>query len=531
MISVGGVTFTVAFGLLLWFTRTERDALQRVPAVVDTVDLSRQATSMRQLQFRADSALATLTVPRRISRRATLAVDSSPDSLLAGDTVPADTVSVPEPSRPATVEDAGTVSAAARATADALTARLTRAQNAPLAASWRALAADPALQQDPRVRALADSLVDAERERNEYDAVGGVDPIYLELSSRVTAIGRAIEQSASQRIATLLRGTEAGAVTALPMGPSAAELAERYAVDSARYTTVLRRRDLAVRTADSVNAILRARRDGALERDSARARAQRRVDALAPPAAMLSASAVAAIGIAVLLALLLEVRAPRLADEREAMTQSRLPLLLTIRQTDAATPDALTSAFSQLVFDLDASWALARTLLLVSDDASLAARTAARIGERLGYEGRSVRIVSARLGTARMRTRTRGRATPTSTQAVLVQPERSLGTAWTGEFFLESVDRAMLTIRSGTVHDLRPALVNRDDDPMVVLVVRLGSTATAWLSQTADDIVRLRGTPALGVVLWSADIDDADPVQFALESALQDALAAAAPTK
>ncbi len=321
--------------------------------------------------------------------------------------------------------------------------------------------------------------------------------------------------------------TAAGAPVLLPTGPSAEEIARRFVADSARYVAARARRDAAARVADSIGAMLTAKRTEAVKRDSSRARAQRRVDALAPPAAMLGASAAAAIGVALLLALLLELKSPRLADDREVVTQARVPLLLSIRPTDAATPDSLTSAFSQLVFDLETTLTTARTLIVTSDDVMLASRTAAHIAERLGYDGRSVRVVSPRQGTARMTTRSRGRATPTSTQAVLVQPERHPGVAWTGEYFLESLLDETVTVRAGSLEDIRPALAAGPAQAHVILVVRIGSTPTAWLVRARAELHRAHGASALGVVAWATDIDDGDPVQFALDTALQRAIDAA----
>ncbi|HYW50726.1 MAG TPA: hypothetical protein VE861_08980 [Gemmatimonadaceae bacterium] len=530
--AVGGATFAVAFGLLLWFTRAEREALQRVPVPADTVDLARQAASMRRLQFRADSILADVSPPRRIVASMRTVTDTNltrPADSTRIDTTAASPVDETAATAIADVStDQARVPDAVRIAAAALASRLQRAQNAPLASSWRALAADPLLQQDATVRALADSLVEAERARNDYDALGGVDPIYLELSSRVTAIGRAIERSALQRIAAMLTpAVVAGPQVVQRIGPSAEEIARRFVADSARYVAARARRDAQALISDSIAALLSRKRTEALARDSARMRAQRRVDALAPPLAMLGASAAAAIGVALLVALLLELRSPRLADDREVVNQARLPLLLSIRTTDAATPDALTSAFSQLVFDLESSLALAHTLVVTSDDALLASRTAAHIAERLGYDGRNVRIVSPRQGTARMTTRERGRPTPTSTQSVLVQPERSHGVAWTGEFFLESLTDDTITVRAGTLDDIRQALTGAPTAARVILVVRVGSTPTAWLVRARAELHRAHGASALGVVIWAPGIDEGDPVQYALDNALQRALDAA----
>jgi len=242
---------------------------------------------------------------------------------------------------------------------------------------------------------------------------------------------------------------------------------------------------------------------------------------------MLGASAAAAIGLALLVTILLEIRAPRLADDREVATQARLPVLLSIRTTDVATPGALTSAFSQLVFDLEQALAATRMLIVVSDDAPLASRTAAHIAERLGYDGRSVRVVSPQQGTARITTRRRNRPTPSSIQSVLVQPERNQGVAWTGEFYLDAVQDDTITIRSGAIKDVRASLGTAGAASQVLLVVRIGSTPTAWLVRFRAELSKAPGTSAVGVVIWAADTDEEDPIQSALDSALQRALEAA----
>src|SRR5512132_140047 len=109
-----------------------------------------------------------------------------------------------------------------RAQRDSLTAELAtlnrlidRAENAPLPTSYRALAASPAVAADPRVRVLLDSLADIERERNAFGAVGGVDPVYLSLTSRATAIGRAI-----QGIADAKRGEVRGKLALIRPTPA-----------------------------------------------------------------------------------------------------------------------------------------------------------------------------------------------------------------------------------------------------------------------------------------------------------------------
>jgi hypothetical protein len=521
MASVGVVTFAIVFGLLLWFTRVEREALLRMPVPLDTLPLAKRAAELRALQQRADSVFAAQPAPQRV-----LLARSDPalfaPTPLAGDstTARADSIAPPVPI-PATPVVPGAAAVPATAIA-ALSERLQRAQNAPLASSWRALASDPLLQQDARVRALADSLAEAERERDEYDAVGGVDPIYLELSSRVTALGRAIERSAAARIMAAGSGALAAGVALRRAAPEVAVLARRYVSDSIRYDSLRLKRDQVAQIADTATRLLYAARAEAQRRDASRARAQRRVDALASPGAMLAASLATAVGVALLFGVLLEVRAPRLATDREVATQARVPVLLSIRDTDGRSADALTSAFSQLVFDLEAVFTSTQTILILSDDPRLASRTAARIAERLGYDGRHVRVVSPTLGAARITTRARPRATPSATQAVLVQPERNRGVAWTGEYTVATLPHHTTTLRAGTLDELRGHLAARDrDEAVVLLAVRIGGTPTAWLTTVRAALQGSAGSRALGVVVWAAEIEDNDPISFALDTALQ----------
>jgi hypothetical protein len=80
-----------------------------------------------------------------------------------------------------------------------LDALLNRVENAPLAASYRALAESPQLSSNQRAKALLDSLNDIERDREAFGTSGGSDPVYMALSSRATEIGRAIQAVAQER--------------------------------------------------------------------------------------------------------------------------------------------------------------------------------------------------------------------------------------------------------------------------------------------------------------------------------------------
>ena len=77
-----------------------------------------------------------------------------------------------------------------RSRRDSLSARvdqlgrlIARSENAPLLGSYRALAQSGPMQGDVRVKQLLDSLVEIERERDSYSAVGGVDPVFVALTA------------------------------------------------------------------------------------------------------------------------------------------------------------------------------------------------------------------------------------------------------------------------------------------------------------------------------------------------------------
>ncbi len=514
---------------LLFLTRAERAALRRIPPPADTAALASSAARVRRALLRADSMLVLAPPPgaprmvRRVPAPAVLATALPPvalpgDSTTRGPTasdVAAGGVTAPAPA----IASAPDPAAAARAEAllPSLTANLSRAQNAPLASSWRALASDPALAGDARVRVLADSLAAAERERDEYDAVGGVDPIYLELSSRVSSIGRAIERAASARREALVALAAGSPVTLA--GPSAAELAAQRAADSLRHLRARTSRDSVARRLAAITRALEDERSRALRRDSLLARAERRVGALAPPTAMLAGSLVVGVGIALLVALVLELRRPRLADASEATAIAALPVLLQIRPDDARDVEALGSAFAQFVFEVEPQLRAARALVLVGDDAMLALRTAARVAERAAYDGRRVHVAAPRAGQAILTARTR-RGTPSGMPSVQVEPARLQSMQWADVEPARAASDDVLRIRAGTPLELQRALAAEPPESVVVLVARVGETRAAWLEAARRDVTLAHGRPPAGVILWDAGVDEDDPLADQVLAAL-----------
>src|SRR5512132_321576 len=240
--SVGGVVFIAA---LIAFVVVPRSASRKAQAVA------------AKIEARTDSA------PVVTARDRYLAQINATDSVL--NATRRALMPVPTP-----VID--TFPPAVRAQRDSLDAELAtlnrlidRAENAPLPTSYRALAASPSVAADPRVRVLLDSLADIERERNAFGAVGGVDPGYLSLTSRATAIGRAIQGIADAKRGevrgqlALIRPTPAPVVKPVITVDTTKVLAQRIAAQQS-YAAV-------VKQLDQIN-----QKNTRIDRETARAR-------------------------------------------------------------------------------------------------------------------------------------------------------------------------------------------------------------------------------------------------------------------
>src|SRR4051812_41122561 len=195
---------------------------------------------------------------------------------------------------------------------DQLGRLLARADNAPLLGSYRALAEAPAVRGDPRVRQLLDSLVEIEREREGYNAVGGVDPVFVSLTSRANELGRAIEALAEARRNELRREI---ASLAPPTPTTPTDVAAHPLPDT---LALLRAQQTAHAAAAGVASRLARERAELAQLDAREERARELSNLGASPTTMLAAALIfgAVIGFGV--ALVGEVRHPRIADAYEA---------------------------------------------------------------------------------------------------------------------------------------------------------------------------------------------------------------------
>ena len=225
------------------------------------------------------------------------------------------------------------LSADVRARRDSLTEQvallgrlISRSENGPLLGSYRALAQAAPMQGDARVKPLLDSLVEIERERDSYSAVGGVDPVFVSLTSRANELGRNIEALADARRTALKKDL---AALAPPAPVISTALASRPLPDTLARA---KERDAARLAAAGVANQLARERTELLALDAREQRASELANVGASPSAMLAAALVfgAVLGFGVVL--FDEVRRPRVADGHEAERATGVRVLGEIRQ-------------------------------------------------------------------------------------------------------------------------------------------------------------------------------------------------------
>jgi Mrp family chromosome partitioning ATPase len=170
-----------------------------------------------------------------------------------------------------------------------------------------------------QVKQLLDSLVEIEREREGYNAVGGVDPVFVALTARANELGRAIEGLADARRGELRRELASLAPPPLPGG-----IAARPLPDTLELLRVQQGAHAA--TAGVADRLTRERLE--LTRlDAREERARELANLGASPPAMLAAALIFGAVIGFGFALVDEVRHPRISDAYEAERATGLRVL------------------------------------------------------------------------------------------------------------------------------------------------------------------------------------------------------------
>jgi Mrp family chromosome partitioning ATPase len=515
--ALGGTIFVVSLVLLVLAPRDARRASQQIAPLStrwrDTIPLLRTVDSAAKRLALADSVLG--------ARR----------SLAA---------------RPVFVPPPDTLSAAAIARRDSLSARsgeltrlLDRVENSPLPQNYRALGETPSLRDEPRVRALLDSLADVESEREEFGAGGGVDPIFVALTARATAIGRSIQGVAEARQG-LLRDSLAryrSAITAAPVV---------VAVDT---ITPMVRRDSAQAALEAVTATLtEARRENA-ETDRQLRNARALANVVAPPVAILAAALVLGLTLGFAVSLLIEIARPRVSDlqEAERVTGARvlavvrpreIPPERTRRKADLKLPpliDPTSDAYRHLASHASVAGPSRAVITIAGDVPAVTATIAANIAAVSANEMRSTLLIDADLENRPMRSVLRLPAASGITSVLSSAVELSAAAIqapvgrdrWLDVVPTGTEQRGPIATREAEA--LRDAITRtaRHYELTVVVspfdqatLVRVGSNvlvcahiAHSLVATVRSAVAALRdsGAQIVGIVLWSADAPSLDP--------------------
>jgi len=419
-----------------------------------------------------------------------------------------------------------------------LTMLLDRAADAPLLSAYRALAQAEPMQGDPQVRALLDTLTEIERERESYNAVGGVDPVFVALTSRATEVGRMIVALAEQRREAI---SQEVAALAPPAPVISSALSSRPLPDT---MAKLYLRDTARTVAAEVAGRLERERAELRVIEAREARERQLASYAASPPAMLAAALVFGAMLGFGVALLDEVRRPRLSDASEVERATGARVIGTImplppspdrgrRAADRAGPTYLDPGADghQLVYLSVVTEGSSVVMLTVTGDhPSVRAVVAVNFAAIAADEARGTLLVD-----------TDG-ATSSVSSALGLRPSGGLSAVLSGRTEWPDVirttrvgrDRAIEVVPSG--HGTPPlesimTMLQRDSArlarrydaivvvssveqvvgglatalpiPDVLYCARAGSTPLARLKQDVDDI-RASGANLRGIVLWGA---------------------------
>jgi Mrp family chromosome partitioning ATPase len=412
---------------------------------------------------------------------------------------------------------------------------LARAENAPLLGSYRALAEAPALRDNASVRQLLDSLVEIERERESYNAVGGVDPVFVALTARANELGRSIEAVAVARRADLRRQMEVLA----PPTPNA--LSNRAPPDTAQ---LIAKASAARAAAAGVANRLARERAELTQLDVREERARELANLGASPPAMLAAALIFGAVIGFGFALVDEIRHPRVADAYEAERATGVRVLGVIsplppspergrRSSDRAAPPYIDPGADghQLIY-LHIATAGANVLMLTvtGDNPAVSAVVGINFAAIAAHEARSTLLIDTDAAASTVAAALRLRASqgisglvsekvswPEAVRSARIGRESSIDVVPTGPgapsfqalSTLLQTDAVRLARRYDTivivsaVEQVLNGLPSVLPIPDVIYCVRTGHTTIAQLRRALEDTERTGGR-IRGIVLWNA---------------------------
>ncbi|HUQ20026.1 MAG TPA: hypothetical protein VM099_10475 [Gemmatimonadaceae bacterium] len=458
---------------------------------------------------------------------------------------------------PAPVAPIDTFPPELRAQRDSLTTVVTnlnrlieRADNAPLPVSYRALGSTPTMASDPSVRVLLDSLAAIEQERDAFGAVGGVDPVFVALTSRATAIGREI-----QAIAESKRATARSQLAVLrPVAPVVTTQAQ---VDTMKFIAQRQQAQRQYASASQTLTQIRAT-DDRIDREASRARDLANVGA--PPLAMLGAAIVLALSLGFAVAFIMELQSPRVADAREAeqVTAARVLTVVkpaevvaerTRRQADLEAPpliDLVSESYRRLYLHLAATEANVPIVTIAGDDAAIVGTVASNLAAAAAYEARSTLLVDVDPATSVVASVLRVRPNPGFAGIVtgdsdwpdsivsttvgrdrpldvlpsgtrrIAAPSPDVAERIRGDFARMERRYDLIVIAAPTAYVLQQAS-SIMPSPDVVLCARVAHTRLSDLKKAIDGFRKL-DLRVHGIVLWNDDLPHIDSPKELLES-------------
>ena len=415
-----------------------------------------------------------------------------------------------------------------------LTTLLERAEAAPLFTSYRALGVSPELQADSRVGILLDSLSEIERQRDAFGATGGVDPLFVALTSRAGELGRALQEIGAARRAAMREEMER-------LRPPPRPVVTLPPVDTTR---VARARDSARDALGRTRAALASARDRNRQLDARQERAREISAIAASPPAMLAASLIFGLAAGFAIALIAELRRPRVSDAREIERLVSLPVIARVgpaermpersrRQADREVPpliDQTTDTYRQLYLSLADGASNLRGVAITGDEPAVVAAVAVNLAAAASHQARHALVID-------------GDVTVHSVSAALHLPpapgatESLTGEAEWPEVIVHAVvgrDRTIDVIPAGrrlrakealsrSLRDAVARLARRFDTvvlsapwlrevplerivsavPGIVIVARTGRTTAGGLKRLVAAIAEAGGS-VRGIVAWEA---------------------------
>jgi Mrp family chromosome partitioning ATPase len=513
IVAISAGTFVTAIVSLVVVPRSQSRPAPPIPTVArpDTLSVIADGARARGRLAQAESALF---AARKESAAAAAAATVRPDTL-----------------NWATAQARDSLELRARA----LEQQLTRAEQAPLASSYKSLAELPELRSDPRVRALLDSLSEIEREREGFGAVGGVDPIFVALTSRANEIGRTIQTIAGER-RTALRNEAAALVPKEPV------VAVAPTTDT---TSFVAARDSARSALDESSAELARRRATANALDLEEERARERANAVAPPLALLASAFVLSAVIGFAAAFIGELRRPRVSEAQELERLLGIRVLSTVetpmpsvdrgrREADRAAPpyfDPGAEGYQLAYLGLATEHATELMATITGDDPAIAAVVACNLAAIAADEARNTLVADLEpscSASAALRVRARpgiidlvnhNASWPDATISAKVGRDKSVDLVPYGVGAKASAEQVVALLRQdagrlvryydavfllASVADAAIGLPAVLPSPEVVYCAQPGITP---LRKLRDELDQLRAAGGLirGVVLWNAE--------------------------